>query len=121
MPPETAPVEAAPRPPNVFAMIMVLCGSMAFAVGGAFMKASDGLTRFTPTLVVLISFVVGAGLLTRAVASSNLSTTLVVGLGIEAVLTMIIGFMFLGDRVSLGQAAGMILVVGGVALVELAP
>lgn len=100
-------------------MTLILAGSIAFSIGGAFMKASDGLTRFTPTMVVFLSFVLGAGLLTRAVTGANLSTTVVLGLGMEAVLTVLIGFLFLGDRVSIGQAAGMLLVVVGVALVRL--
>jgi multidrug transporter EmrE-like cation transporter len=99
-------------------MGMIVCGSVAFSIGGAFMKASNGLTRFTPTLIVLISFLLGAGLLTRAVTGSNLSTTVIVGLGLEAVLTMLIGFFFLGDRVSPGQAIGMMLVLTGIVLVK---
>jgi multidrug transporter EmrE-like cation transporter len=101
-------------------MGMIICGSVAFSIGGAFMKASNGLTTFTPTLIVLLSFVLGAGLITRAVTGANLSTTIVIGLGFEAILTVLIGFLFLGDRVSVGQALGMTLVLSGVALVKVA-
>jgi multidrug transporter EmrE-like cation transporter len=99
-------------------MGLIIGGSLAFSIGGAFMKASNGLTRLPATLVVIVSFIIGAGLLTRAVTSANLSTTIVVGLGLEAVLTIGIGIVFLGDRISVGQAFGMLMVLAGVTLVR---
>jgi multidrug transporter EmrE-like cation transporter len=118
--PETRKTSILDRGLGGLVMGMIICGSLAFSVGGAFMKASNGLTTFTPTLVVLLSFVLGASLLTRAVTQANMSTTVIVGLGFEAVLTVLIGFLFLGDRVSIGQALGMMLVLSGVALVKVA-
>jgi multidrug transporter EmrE-like cation transporter len=117
--PRTRKTTIEDRKSGGFVMGMIICGSMAFSIGGAFMKASNGLTRFTPTLIVLLSFVLGAGLLTRAVTRANMSTTVIIGLGFEAVLTMLIGFLFLGDRVSIGQAMGIMLVLGGITLVKI--
>ena len=38
----------------------VIAASVAFAVGGAFMKVSVGFTRVWPTVVVIVLFVAGA-------------------------------------------------------------
>jgi drug/metabolite transporter (DMT)-like permease len=67
---------------------------------------------------VFLSFVLGAAFLTRAVNTSNMSTTVIVGLGFEAVITVGIGFFILGDRLTIRQGAGMLLVLAGTALVH---
>jgi multidrug transporter EmrE-like cation transporter len=99
-------------------MGLIIGGSLAFSIGGAFMKASNGLTRLPPTMIVICSFIIGAALVTKAATSANLSTTIVVGLGFEAILTIGIGIVFLGDRISVGQALGMLLVLTGITLVR---
>lgn len=99
-------------------MVLVIAGSVAFSVGGAFMKASNGCTRLGPTLVVAMSFMVGAVLLTRAVHSANVSTTIVFGLGVEAIASVVVGLMFLGERLSLNQGVGVVTVMAGVVLLQ---
>jgi multidrug transporter EmrE-like cation transporter len=99
-------------------MLTVLGGSFAFSVGAAFMKSSQGFTRLLPTTIVVLSFLLGAAFLTRAVHTNNMSTTVVVGLGFEAVITVGIGIFLLGDRLTLRQGAGMLLVLVGTALVH---
>ena len=72
-------------------MLIVLAGSAMFCVGGAFMKASQGFTQVLPSLVVAASFMIGAALLSRAVTGHMLSTTLIVGLGFEALGAVVAG------------------------------
>ena len=95
-------------------MLFVLAGSVMFCVGGAFMKASHGFTHLGPSLVV-----VGSVFLCRAVSGQMLSTTLIVGLGIEAVGAVVIGVLVLGERLNSSQAGGIALVISGVALLRL--
>ncbi len=99
-------------------MGLIIGGSVAFSIGAAFMGASQGFTRLTPSLLVAVSFILGAGLLARAVQKTPMSTTVVVGLGIEALLTVLVGVFVLGDRFTPLQGVGMLLVVCGVALVR---
>ena len=65
-------------------MATIIIGSLAFSVGGAFMGISDGFTKFWPSVIIAACFVTGAGFLAKAVNRGGLSTTYVVGLGIEA-------------------------------------
>jgi multidrug transporter EmrE-like cation transporter len=97
---------------------LILGGSFAFAVGGAFMKASHGFTRFVPSACVVMFFAVGAAFLARAMTTENMSSTVVVGLGIEAVLTVVLGMLLLGDRITPAQFAGLLFILGGVVLVR---
>ena len=99
-------------------MLTILGGSFAFSIGAAFMKSSQGFTRLLPTMIVILSFLLGAAFLARAVSANNMSTTVIVGLGFEAVFTVAIGIFLLGDKLTIRQAAGMLLVLAGTALVH---
>jgi multidrug transporter EmrE-like cation transporter len=99
-------------------MGLIIGGSVAFSIGAAFMGASQGFTRLTPSLMVALSFIIGAALIARAVQRTPMSTTIVLGLGIEALLTVLFGVFLLGDRLTLIQGLGMLFVVIGVALVR---
>ena len=97
----------------------IIGGSLAFSVGAAFMKAAQGFTRPMPSIVVAVAFLVGSMLVTRAVMTESLSTALVVGLGIEAVASVLIGLLMHGERLSAAQCLGALLIVAGVAVLRL--
>ncbi len=90
-----------------------------FCVGGAFMKASNGFTYVGPSIVVAVSFMLGSVFLSRAVSGQMLSTTLIVGLGIEALGAVAFGVAVLGERLNSSQTGGVALVITGVALLRL--
>ena len=99
-------------------MATIIIGSLAFSVGGAFMGLSDGFTRLWPSVVVAMCFVIGAGFLARAVHRGGLSTTYVLGIGIEAVITVAIGLTILGERLTAAQTAGIAIILVGLATVK---
>ncbi len=99
-------------------MGLILIGSISFSFGAAFMKQSEGLTRLGPSCLVVASFVLGAMMLSKAVKTNNMSTAVIIGLGFEVVITTAVGVLLLGDKISFTQAAGVLLVVAGIVLVE---
>jgi multidrug transporter EmrE-like cation transporter len=99
-------------------MVTIIIGSLAFSVGGAFMRFSDGFTKFWPSVIVATCFVVGAGFLARAVNRGPLSTTYVIGLGIEAVISVGIGLALLGERLTAAQTAGIAIILIGLATLK---
>lgn len=99
-------------------MLFLLAASMMFCVGGAFMKASHGFTQLVPSMIVAVSFVLGSVCLSRAMSGRMLSTTFILGLGIEALGAVALGVFVLGERLSLPQTGGIALVVSGVALLR---
>lgn len=99
-------------------MSTIIIGSLAFSIGGAFMGVSDGFTRFWPSAAIAVCFVVGAVFLARAVNRGGLSTTFVVGLGIEAVLSVGIGLAILGERLTAAQTAGIAIILVGLVTME---
>jgi small multidrug resistance pump len=94
-------------------MATIILGSVAFSIGGAFMRLSDGFTKFWPSVLIAACFVIGAGFLAKAVNEGGLSTTFVVGLGIEAVVSVAIGLAILGERLNLSQGAGVAIILVG--------
>jgi multidrug transporter EmrE-like cation transporter len=96
----------------------IIIGSLAFSVGGAFMRQSDGFTKFWPSVVIAACFVVGAGFLARAVNRGGLSTTFVIGLGIEAVISVGIGLVLLGEHLTVPQSAGIAIILVGLATLK---
>jgi multidrug transporter EmrE-like cation transporter len=99
-------------------MATIIIGSLAFSVGGAFMGLSDGFTRFWPSVLIAACFVIGAGFLARAVNRGGLSTTYVVALGVEAVISVGIGLALLGERLSVSQTAGIAIILIGLATLK---
>jgi small multidrug resistance pump len=99
-------------------MATIIIGSLAFSIGGAFMRMSDGFTRFWPSMAIAVCFIVGAVFLTRAVNRGGLSTTFVIGLGVEAVISVGIGLALLGERLTAAQTAGIAIVLVGLVTLE---
>ncbi|MEZ5265653.1 MAG: SMR family transporter [Acidimicrobiales bacterium] len=96
----------------------VIAASCAFSVGGALMKASEGFQRLRPTMAVLVLFVLGAACMARALHRDQLSRAFIIGLGIEAVVSVLIGITVLGERLSGPQLAGVALIVVGVGILR---
>jgi small multidrug resistance pump len=91
-------------------MLTIVAGSLAFSIGGAFMHTSAGFTRLWPSVLVAACFVVGAAFVARAVQVGGLSTTYVVGLGVEAIISVAIGLIILGERLTTTQMAGLLII-----------
>ena len=96
-------------------MATIIIGSVAFSIGGAFMRLSEGFTRLWPSVIVATCFVVGAGFLAKAVNRGGLSTTYVIGLGLEALISVGIGLALLGERLTVAQTAGIAIILVGLA------
>ncbi len=84
------------------------------------MKVSDGFTHLWSSAGVIVMFSVGAFLFARALRTGGLSTVWIVGLGIEAVVSVGLGMVLFSEQVSSFQIAGVVLIVGGTVLTELA-
>jgi small multidrug resistance pump len=97
----------------------VIASSLAFAAGGAFMKASDGFVRLWPSVMVALLFLLGAAMLTRAVRAGGLATAYTFGLGVEAILAVVVGMWWFDERLSPPKLIGITLIVIGVAGVRL--
>ncbi len=93
---------------------LLLFAAFSYSVGGYFMKLSEGLTRGGPSLVVLALFGLGASLQMIAMRQSEMSSTYIIVLGIEAVTAFLLGMVLLNEGVTPTKLAGVLLIAGGV-------
>ena len=71
---------------------MVMAAALFFTVGGIFMKLSEGLTKFWPTMIVFALFVIGAALQTLAMKREDLAVTYLWVVGLESILALCSAF-----------------------------
>ncbi len=101
-----------------FNMILIFIAAAAFATGGIAMKYADGLSKFAPSLVAMLLFVLGAGIQTIAMKQQQMSVTYIAVLGLEALLAFGFGVVFFQEGYPLTKLAGALLVLVGVAFLR---
>ncbi len=94
--------------------VLIFVAATAFAFGGMAMKYSDGFSRLIPSLMVMLLFVLGAGIQTVAMKQQQMSVTYIAVLGLEAVLAFGFGALFFNEGFAWGKLAGAALVLIGV-------
>lgn len=111
-------VQVAVRTGGVRSMVEIAVASVAFAAGGALMKWSAGFSRFLPSAAIAVLFLLGAAAMARAVTTDGMTTTFIVGLGIEAVASVAMGVTVLGERLGPAEWGGIGLIVAGVGMLR---
>lgn len=96
-------------------LVLLLVASAAYAVGGLFMKLSDGLAHGWPTAGFLALFAGGALLQARAMAASDLGVSYIFVLGVEVLITVLLSAVYLGEPYTGSRLAAIAMVVVGIA------
>jgi multidrug transporter EmrE-like cation transporter len=92
----------------------VILAALFFTVGGVFMKLSDGLTKFWPTVIVFALFLIGAALQTLAMKREDLAVTYLWVVGLESILAFVFGVLVFSESCTPVRIAGVLLITGGV-------
>jgi multidrug transporter EmrE-like cation transporter len=93
---------------------MVMAAALFFTVGGIFMKLSEGLTKFWPTMIVFALFVIGAALQTLAMKREDLAVTYLWVVGLESILAFMFGVLLFSESCTPARIAGVVLIAGGI-------
>ena len=96
-------------------LLELILASIFYAVGGLFMKLSDGLSRSWPAAGVYSFFIAGATLQTIGMRHSDLGVSYIIVLGLEAVVTLLISILYLHETASPSRIAAVALIVLGIA------
>ncbi len=99
--------------------MLLVFSAVMYAVGGYFMKASDGATAPRATAAFLVLFLVGAVAQARGMRAADLSTAYVLVLGIEALVAVILGSVLLHEALTLARVGAIALVVIGIGWLRL--
>ncbi len=100
------------------ATLAVVFASVAFGVGGLCMARAEGFSRPGPACGALALFLVGAGAMTVAVHHGELSSVYLVGLGLEAVVSVVLGVAVLRESLSAAKVLGLVIILAGIMLVK---
>jgi multidrug transporter EmrE-like cation transporter len=83
------------------------------------MKASAGMTRPAPTILLYVCFAAGATFQTLAMRQADLGVAYLFSLGLEAVLAFGFGLVFFAESATWWKAVGMVGIVAGMFLMHL--
>src|SRR3954464_2861487 len=93
---------------------MLLGAALAFSIGGVFMKLSQGMSRPAPTAAFLALFVAGAVLQALGMRRDDFSVAYIFVLGLEVVVTVLLGVFYLRESLPLSRVAAVLLVLAGI-------
>ena len=101
------------------AYVFLLLAISSDVTASSLLKSTAGFSRLLPTVAVLTGYVLSLVFLSQAVKSIPIGVAYAMwsGLGTAAVVT--IGIVLLGEGVSMSKITGVVLVIGGVVLLNL--
>ncbi|MFB7516227.1 DMT family transporter [Streptomyces sp. NPDC056144] len=83
------------------------------------MKYSDGFTKLWPSLITGVGYVVAFALLAQALKTLQVGTAYAIWSGVGTAAVAVIGFLFLGESLNAAKIAGIVLIIAGVAVLNL--
>jgi len=100
--------------PYVFLALAIV----AEVFGTSLLRATEGFTRFWPSVGVLVGYGTAAVLLTRVVQHLSVGVTYAIWSAVGTALIVAIATLFLGDQFTPAVAVGLLLVVSGVVVLN---
>ncbi len=98
----------------------LLAAAIAAEVAGTTaMKYSEGFTRLWPSLVTVAGYLLAFTLLAQTLKTMQVGTAYAIWAGVGTAAVAVIGMLFLGESASVAKLAGILLVIGGVVLLNL--
>ena len=103
---------------------MLAYGFLAIAIvsevtGATFLAKAEGFIKPLPTIITLICFGIAFYFLSQVIKTIPLGIAYAIWSGVGIVLTAIIGYFILGNKLDLPAIAGMSLIVLGVVVINL--
>ena len=99
----------------------VLLGAAIAAEVGATtaMKYSEGFSRLLPSLLTVLGYVVSFALLAQTLRTVAVGTAYAIWAGVGTASIAAIGMVFLGEGMTAAKAAGIVLIIVGVVVLNL--
>lgn len=104
---------------NDMSWILLIVAGLLEVVWAFAMKQSDGFSRLTPTLLMLVAMLGSFTLLALAMRNLPLGTAYMIWTGIGAVGAFIVGVGFLGEELSLHRLIAAALIIAGMVTMKL--
>ncbi|MEW2050150.1 multidrug efflux SMR transporter [Streptomyces sp. NBC_00377] len=99
---------------------LTLAGAIAAEVAATTaMKYSDGFSRLWPSLLTAVGYVVSFLLLAQTLKTVGIGTAYAIWAGVGTAAIAVIGLALFGESLTLTKVAGVLLIVGGVVVLNL--
>jgi multidrug transporter EmrE-like cation transporter len=99
-------------------LFFLAVAALLFSFGGLAMKASSGLTRVGPSVAVFVLFCLGAACQALGMRRTEMGVAYISVLGLEALAAFALSALALGERVTISKVGALLLIVGGIALLD---
>lgn len=98
----------------------LLAGAIASEVAATTaMKYSEGFSRLWPSLVTVLGYGIAFVLLAQCLKTVQVGTAYAIWAGAGTAVIAAIGMVFLGEALSFTKVAGILLIIGGVVVLNL--
>ncbi|MDQ2942513.1 MAG: multidrug efflux SMR transporter [Candidatus Dormibacteraeota bacterium] len=91
----------------------------AEVVGTLALRASNGLSRLVPTIITIVGYLASFGLLAVVLKSMPVGIVYAIWSAVGVALVAVLGKLIFDDPVPPLAMVGMVLIIGGVALVSI--
>ncbi|AEY88640.1 MULTISPECIES: DMT family transporter [Streptomyces] len=99
---------------------LLLSGAIAAEVAATTaMKYSEGFSRLWPSLVTAVGYVVSFALLARTLKTVQIGTAYAIWSGVGTATIAVLGLLLFGEGLSATKVAGIVLIIGGVVVLNL--
>lgn len=102
------------------AWIYLIIAGILEVVWAFFMKQSEGFTKFTPSVITIVTMIASFALLSLAMRSLPLGTSYMIWTGIGAVGAFLVGIFILGEPANALRLLAGAMIVGGLLLMKFA-
>ncbi len=100
--------------PWVFLSIAIISEVIATSC----LKASEGFTRFWPSVVVVIGYLLAFYLLSLTLKTIPVGIAYAVWSGVGIVLIAMVGWLFLGQKLDMPAIIGLVFIITGVMVIN---
>ncbi|MGW2047618.1 DMT family transporter [Streptomyces sp. NPDC001858] len=99
---------------------LTLAGAIAAEVAATTaMKYSEGFSRLWPSLLTAVGYVVSFLLLAQTLKSVGIGTAYAIWAGVGTAAIAVLGLTLFGESLTLTKVAGVLLIIGGVVVLNL--
>ncbi|GGM89208.1 DMT family transporter [Streptomyces fuscichromogenes] len=99
---------------------LTLAGAIAAEVAATTaMKYADGFSRFWPSLLTALGYLVSFLLLAQTLKTLSIGTAYAIWSGVGTATIAALGLLLFGETLTLVKVAGIVLIIGGVVVLNL--
>ena len=99
--------------------LMLLAAIIAEVSATSALKASDGFTKFWPSVIVIVGYASAFFLLSLLVKVFPVGIVYAIWCGVGIALIAVVGWFYLDQKLDLPAIAGIVLITAGVVLISL--